>query len=74
MNKGQQARKTFQVLCPHCDQPFHVRFALAEADKDGSSEVGVECLYCEGSVMVDIPSKYVESETVMRLEGRRKEE
>ncbi len=70
MNAEQHARKTFQVTCPHCEQPFHVRFALADPSKEGSSEVGVVCQYCEKKVMVEIPSKYVESEVVMRLKGR----
>ena len=58
--------KTFKVVCDHCDRPFHVRFPLADPEKEGSGEVGVLCMYCEKDVIVKLPRKYIEKEHLVR--------
>lgn len=61
-----QEHKTFKTDCPHCKQPFTVRFPLADPKAEGTSDVAVECMYCERTVMIKIPTKYVGGVTMIR--------
>ena len=57
---------TFQVLCAHCKQPFHVRYPLADPEKEGSGEQVVDCLYCKKPVKFQLPAKYIGEVEVLR--------
>lgn len=51
--------KTFKVNCPECNKPFHVRFSLEDPDAEGTGEVRITCMYCNKSVMIEIPRPYI---------------
>ena len=61
-----EQQKTFKVICAHCAQPFHVRFALIKSDAEGTGEVVVECLYCSKRVKVEVPREYIPDEHMLR--------
>ncbi len=58
--------KTFKVECPHCQRPFHVRYALADPNVEGSGEVVVTCQYCDKNVVIEIPREYIAEEMLLR--------
>ena len=58
--------KTFKVECPHCQRPFHIRYALADPDVEGSGEVVVTCQYCNENVMIEIPREYISEGMLLR--------
>ncbi len=66
MTRQEKQDRTFRVICAHCNDPFHVRLALADPDAEGDAEVAVECPYCERQVMVPVPLAYVEQDHLVR--------
>jgi hypothetical protein len=55
-----------KVECAHCRRSFHVRFALARPDAEGTADTVVTCLYCQKNVMISIPQRYVETDALVR--------
>ena len=61
--------KTWNVVCPHCEQTFTVRFPLAGSGSpksDDQGEVKVDCLYCEKPVIITIPRQYISEQSLLR--------
>ncbi len=66
MDTQEGPKKTFKVYCDFCRQPFFVRFSLANPKAEGTTEVFVNCQYCQHDVLITIPEQYNEQDMFIR--------
>lgn len=59
-------RKTFRVPCAECGQKFFYRREPADPNAEGMAEKVVTCQFCQKQIIVEIPAKYVNQETLIR--------
>ena len=55
----------FRVECPWCDKPFTLR-AEKRNDDPGEEEIGLDCPYCQKSVIVTVPKNIASPEIIFR--------
>ncbi len=58
--------KTFEVDCPACKRPFHIRRPLANPEAEGAGDISIECMYCRKKVMVTLPRQYLEKGSTLK--------
>jgi DNA-directed RNA polymerase subunit RPC12/RpoP len=51
--------KFFQVICPECKKPFHMRFPEENPGAEGTGDMKITCMYCSKDIMVTIPRPYI---------------
>ncbi|MDZ7268771.1 MAG: hypothetical protein ONB48_13620 [candidate division KSB1 bacterium] len=70
MEQTSRKNNIFIVKCAHCHKPFHYK-AKSESQKSKSDDAGEEeivlaCPYCQKKLMVTVPRRFLEKETLYR--------